>query len=162
MHKGSMLALLHVFVVSLLPPRPWKQRVTGLRKLFRWANGSSSPRLNQPLTGVGHQWTVSTSTGCNQWFSLAKAILKVAFASRNHSLVVNTSTCGWAIRRLLPTISRGATLDLLKLISARWYMELEWLHFLASYFSQLSNPISGTHLKLTPIFEWCVGEVWIQ
>ena len=36
--------------------------------------------INSPLTliGAGHQRTVSTSTGCNQWLSLAKTLLKVA------------------------------------------------------------------------------------
>ena len=49
------------------------------------------------LTGVGHQRTVSTSIGCNQWLSLAKTILKVALVGRNRSLVARTSKCGWAI-----------------------------------------------------------------
>ena len=49
------------------------------------------------LTSVGHQWTVSTNTSCNQWFSLTKSILKVAHVGRNRSLVANTSKCGCAI-----------------------------------------------------------------
>jgi hypothetical protein len=49
------------------------------------------------LTGVGHQWTVSTNTGCNQWLSLAKPTLKMPLADRNHSLVARTNKCGWAI-----------------------------------------------------------------
>ena len=50
------------------------------------------------LIGAGHQrhqQTVSTSTVCNQWLSLAKTLLKVALAGRNHSLVVRTSKYGW-------------------------------------------------------------------
>jgi hypothetical protein len=56
--------------------------------------------VNSPptLTGVGHQWTVSTSIGCNQWLSPAKPTLKVPHVGRNRSLVVRTSKCGWAIR----------------------------------------------------------------
>jgi hypothetical protein len=56
--------------------------------------------VNSPptLTGVGHQWTVSTSIGCKQWLSPAKPTLKVPHVGRNRSLVVRTSKCGWAIR----------------------------------------------------------------
>ena len=43
------------------------------------------------LTGVGHQRTVSTDIGCNQWLSLAKPPLKVGLAGRNRSLVARTS-----------------------------------------------------------------------
>ena len=42
------------------------------------------------VTGVGHQWTVSTSIGYNWWFSLAEPILKVAPVDRSRSLVANT------------------------------------------------------------------------
>ena len=49
------------------------------------------------LTGAGHQRTVSTSTRCNQWLSLAITLLKVALAGRNRSLVACSSKCGWAI-----------------------------------------------------------------
>ena len=52
------------------------------------------------LIGAGHQRTVSTSKGCNQWFSLAKILLKVALAGGNRSLVARTSKCGWAISPL--------------------------------------------------------------
>ena len=45
----------------------------------------------------GHQQTVSTNNGCNQWLSLAKTLLKVALASGNRSLVSRTGKCGWAI-----------------------------------------------------------------
>ena len=55
-----------------------------------------SPRT---LTGAGHHWTVSTSTSCNEWLSLAKTLLKVALAGRNRSLIARTSKCGWAIRQ---------------------------------------------------------------
>ena len=47
---------------------------------------------------VGHQWTKSTNTGCNQWLSLAKIALKVHLVGRNRSLVANTSRCGEGIR----------------------------------------------------------------
>ena len=55
--------------------------------------------LNSPpsQTGVGHQLTVSTSTGCNQWLSLAEPTLKVTPIGRNRSLVARTNMCGWAI-----------------------------------------------------------------
>jgi hypothetical protein len=49
------------------------------------------------LTGVGHHGTVSTNTGCNQWFTLAKPCVKVFHVGRNCSLVAHTSKCGWAI-----------------------------------------------------------------
>ena len=45
----------------------------------------------------GPHRTVSTSKGYNQWLSLAKALLKVALASGNCSLVARTSKCGRAI-----------------------------------------------------------------
>ena len=47
----------------------------------------------------GHQRTVSTSKGCNQWLSLAKTLLKVALDGGNRSLVACTSKCGWAITK---------------------------------------------------------------
>ena len=47
--------------------------------------------------GAGHQQTVSTSTSCNWWLSLAEPNLKVAQAGRNRSLVARTSMCGCAI-----------------------------------------------------------------
>jgi hypothetical protein len=46
------------------------------------------------LVGAGHQWTESTSTGCNHWLSLAKIILKVSLAGRNRSLVAHAIMCG--------------------------------------------------------------------
>ena len=52
------------------------------------------------LTGVGHQWTASTCTGCNQCLSLAKSTLKVAHDGRNRSLVAHTNKCGWAGRHV--------------------------------------------------------------
>ena len=48
-------------------------------------------------TGAGHQWTVSISTGCNMWLSLAEPTLKVTPIGRNRSLVACTSMCGCAI-----------------------------------------------------------------
>ena len=51
------------------------------------------------LTGVGHQCTVCTNTGCNRWLSLAKPTLKVAHAGRNRSLMTRTSMCGRAISK---------------------------------------------------------------
>jgi hypothetical protein len=55
---------------------------------------------NSPPThiGVGHQWTVSTSTGYNQWLSLAKPTLKVPPVGRKRSVVAHTAKCGWATR----------------------------------------------------------------
>ena len=50
----------------------------------------------------GHQRTVSTSKGCNQWLSLAKTLRKVALDGGNRSLVARTSKCGWAIRSKSP------------------------------------------------------------
>ena len=54
-----------------------------------WRNMKNKPKqhphtlpCNPPtLIGVDYQWTVSTSTGCNQWFSLTKPILKLTPAS---------------------------------------------------------------------------------
>jgi hypothetical protein len=46
---------------------------------------------------VGHQRTESTSSGCNQWRSLAELALKVPHAGRNRSLVADTSRCGQGI-----------------------------------------------------------------
>ena len=45
----------------------------------------------------GHQRTVSTSKGCNQWLSLAKTLLKVALVGGNRLLVARTNMCGWAM-----------------------------------------------------------------
>jgi hypothetical protein len=63
-------------------------------------NSKGNPKYNQPgglliqvttnilptPASVGHQRTESTSTGCNQWLSLAKIALKVPLAGRNRSL----------------------------------------------------------------------------
>ena len=49
------------------------------------------------LLVLGHQRTVSSSKGCNQWPSLAKTLLKVALAGGNCSLVARTSKCRWGI-----------------------------------------------------------------
>ena len=61
------------------------------------------------VTGAGHQRTVSTSTGCNQWLSLAKTLLKVALVGRNRSLIAHNSKCGWTIR--LVVVSAWQRLD---------------------------------------------------
>ena len=45
----------------------------------------------------GHQRTVSTNKGSNQWLSLANTLLKVALAGGNRSLVIRTNKCGQAI-----------------------------------------------------------------
>ena len=45
----------------------------------------------------GHQRTVSTSKGCNQWLSLAKTLLNATLAGGNRSLVACTRKCGWTI-----------------------------------------------------------------
>ena len=47
--------------------------------------------------GAAHQWTESTSTGCDQWLSLAEIVLKVPPAGTNRSLVANTNRCGEGI-----------------------------------------------------------------
>ena len=52
------------------------------------------------LTSVGHQWTTSTNTGCNQWLSSVKPTLRVAPTSRNRSPVTRTSERGCAISLL--------------------------------------------------------------
>ena len=49
-----------------------KNKVT--KNWFPRLTGVNSPTT---LIGVGHHWMVSTSTGCNQWLSLAKPPLKV-------------------------------------------------------------------------------------
>ena len=59
------------------------------------------------LANAGHQWTESTSTGCNQWLSLAKIALKVPHAGRNRSPVANTSRCGEGIRASPPCRVKG-------------------------------------------------------
>jgi hypothetical protein len=58
-----------------------------------------SHETNSPptLVGVGHQWTVSTSTTYNQWFLLAKSALTMSLVGRNRSLVADTNLCGWAL-----------------------------------------------------------------
>jgi hypothetical protein len=58
---------------------------------FDWLMRSMS---NTPHDGVGHQWTESTSTGYNQWLSLAKIALKLPPVGRNRSLVANTIMWG--------------------------------------------------------------------
>ena len=54
------------------------------------------------LLVAGHQWTASTSTGCNRWLSLAKPTLKVALLNTNRSPVARTNKCGWAISQHMP------------------------------------------------------------
>ena len=49
----------------------------------------------------GHQRTMSTSNGCNQWVPLAKTLLKVALAGGNRSLVARTVNCRRAISDFL-------------------------------------------------------------
>ena len=71
-------------------------------KLEKWAWEGPIPKhglIYSPptLTGAGHQRTVSTNIGCNQWLSLAKSALKVALAGWNRSLVARTNKHGWAI-----------------------------------------------------------------
>ena len=97
-----------------------------------------SPILNQPLTGVGHQWTVSTSTGCNQWLSLVKSTLKVLPAGRNLSLAACTNKCGWVIRRSIPETNESSKTERLCLTCNNNRLDLEsWrtFYFLFSLFS---------------------------
>jgi hypothetical protein len=69
-----------------------------MHRTMGWPNLVRIQTYSPPtLTTVGHQWTESTSTGCNQWLSLAKIALKVPTACRNHSLVARTSRCGECI-----------------------------------------------------------------
>ena len=70
--------------VCMQPLARWHQPNIGVK--YRGTNNTPPT-----LTGVGHQWTVSTNTGCNQWFSLTKSNLKVTFAGRNRSMMANTS-----------------------------------------------------------------------
>ena len=51
-------------------------------------NETNSPPT---LTGAGHQRTLNTNIGCNQWLSLAKTLLKMTLDGRNRSLVAYTS-----------------------------------------------------------------------
>ena len=53
----------------------------------------SSPTLTG-VARVDHQWTESTTNGCNQWLSLAKLALKMPPTNRNCSPVARTSRCG--------------------------------------------------------------------
>ena len=62
-----------------------------------WDDGLWTLIPHPHILVCGHQRTVSTSKGCNQWFSLAKTLLKVALAGGNRSLVAHTSKHGWAI-----------------------------------------------------------------
>ena len=52
------------------------------------------------LTSVGHQWTVSTNIGCNQWLSLLELALKVVLAGRNRLLVALINKCGGLLMKL--------------------------------------------------------------
>ena len=69
----------------------WSLPLTHRRVRRLWGNTLPTP------VGVGHQWTESTSIGCNQWLSLAKIALKVPPAGRNRSLVASTNRCGEGI-----------------------------------------------------------------
>jgi hypothetical protein len=53
------------------------------------------------LAGAGHLRTKSISTGCNQWLSLAKIVLKVPLAGRNRSLVAKLHQQVWGGYKLL-------------------------------------------------------------
>jgi hypothetical protein len=57
--------------------------------------------------GARHQRMESTSTSCNQWFSLAKIALKVPLVGRNRSLVAITNMCGEGIRALLRGLGKS-------------------------------------------------------
>ena len=59
----------------------------------------------------GHQRTVSTSKGCNQWLSLAKTLLKVAIAGGNCSLVAApVSVGGVYVNSSIRNVKSGALL----------------------------------------------------
>ena len=66
---------------------------------FRWTtHGHFQLLIARPhLLVSGHQRTMSTSKGCNQWLSLAKTLLKVALVGGNRLLVACTSKCGLVI-----------------------------------------------------------------
>ena len=123
----------------------WTNRLS-LRNNHRlkWETSGGFPIIieesNSPptLTGVGHQWTVSTSTGCNQWLSLVKSTLKVLPAGRNLSLAACTNKCGWVIRRSIPETNESSKTERLCLTCNNNRLDLEsWrtFYFLFSLFS---------------------------
>ena len=123
--KEKLRFFLCPFLDSLRPFDQWElldcngHRPSVLCVKWPWGHYDISPWLvvgergaaatNSPptLTSAGHQWTVSTSTGCNQWSSLARPTLKVAPAGRNCSLVARTNKCGWAISSQTYLISQA-------------------------------------------------------
>jgi hypothetical protein len=78
-----------------LERHPHPARVACMSRTEEWIlEASKSPPT---LTDARHQWTFSSSIGCNQWLSLAKLALKVAPTGRNCSPMTCTSKCVWAI-----------------------------------------------------------------
>jgi hypothetical protein len=73
------------------------QRPGSSGELVAWWLGTQLSHSPSTLSGVGHQWTESTSSGCNQWLSLAKIALKVPPTGKNRSMVACTSRCGECI-----------------------------------------------------------------
>ena len=63
----------------------WKEEVQALHKALKSQLSLSPPTL----IGTCHQWTIPSGIGYIWWLSLAKPTLKVALASRNHSLVTH-------------------------------------------------------------------------
>jgi hypothetical protein len=71
------------------------------------------------------------------------------------------------VKKLLLMRSEGKISK--KLTSLKDYLRthdtiLHEFHLLLAFgpLVKVSGPISGTHLEWTPIFEWCVGEVWVK
>jgi hypothetical protein len=107
-------------------------------------------------------WTESTSTGCNQWLSLAEMALKVPHAGRNYSLMANTSRCGegiqlhpaligchlWAFFRFVST-SNGLKIPLRSSIVA------SPASFIHSFIHSLTEPrIRSTVWEIGGVFSW--------
>ena len=103
-HTIELISTLKMWCTLFTNPKYWtsKVHIVGymisfwLKIMCIWKPSTYSPPTQ---TGVGHQWTESTSFGCNQWLSLAKLALKVPLAGRSRSLVARTSKCGECIRK---------------------------------------------------------------
>ena len=139
-----------VFVVKEWTPRAFTM-VNNVKEVDEKCVHTKRPPT---LTGAGHQWTVSTNTGCTQWLSLAKPALKVAPTGRNRSLVACTSKCGglegvlllWAAIFFLSRVSmRGDSLFM-----CYFWSKLIGKLFFGSLHEDLGeDPGSWIHIKST-------------